>query len=261
MARTVVRAAKHSLLGRGSARRWTLSALTRIHPDPVLSSFRGVPLLFHLDNTTEKKALIRDSYDRDELDFLLKRLQGPPCTFIDIGANSGLYTAYLAAHMAAGSRVIAVEPNPEMCERIALNISLLRDSGLGKGVCIEIQASALGEERGYLHLDLQPGLGGARLTPDQGNHKVTVRVETLAQICRDRRVSQIRALKIDVEGYEDRVLLPFIAEAGRELLPRAIVMEHVHREDWARDVASACLAAGYRVEGNTRSSLLMSLGR
>src|SRR5271166_1392719 len=206
VAKSLVQAAKRSPLSRGAARKMMLGLLTRIHPEPILSDFRGVPMLFHLDNTTEKKALLRDSYDAEELDFLAGFLRGTPSIFVDIGANSGLYSMYLAAHMSAGSRVIAVEPNPQMCERIEKNAALLLSRGLAKDVRIEIQCSALGEEPSTLYLDLSPGLGGARLLPQAGPGSVPVPVETLINVCRQRQISSIQALKIDVEGYEDRVL-------------------------------------------------------
>jgi FkbM family methyltransferase len=259
IAEGIVQAAKCSPLGRGAARKWMLGLLTRLHPEPILGDFRGVPILFHLDNTTEKKALLRDAYDAEELDFLVTHLRGRPGTFVDIGANSGLYSIYIAAQMPRGSRVIAVEPNPQMCGRIKKNAELLRSRGQALDVSIEIQACALGEGPGTLYLDLSEGLGGAHLVSGPAQGCVPVPVETLANLCRQNRVASIQALKIDVEGYEDRVLLPFLKECGPQLLPGAVVMEYVHRNGWITDAAAACLSAGYRVSGKTRSSLLMEL--
>ena len=70
LARTFVATAKHSPLSRGRGRKAILTVLQKIHPEPLRSTFRGVPFLFHLDNTTERKALISDAYERAELDFL-----------------------------------------------------------------------------------------------------------------------------------------------------------------------------------------------
>jgi FkbM family methyltransferase len=257
----LVKAARRTPLGRGSARKRTLQLIERIHPGPIRSAFREVPFLFHLDNTTERKALISDAYDRAELDFLKSFLSAEPATFIDIGANSGLYSIFLAAHMAQGSRVIAVEPNPAMCQRIALNASLLRERGLAKNVTICIEAAALGALEGGLYLDLSRGLGPAQLTDEKSKNALAVPVKTLPGLCRERRIERIDAIKIDVEGYEDRVLIPLLSAGEPHLLPRALVFETVHRREWLEDAISASIRAGYRNAGTTRSSILMMHGR
>jgi FkbM family methyltransferase len=255
-----VRAAKQTPLSRGLARRLTLGLIQRIHPEPIQCDFRGVPFQFHLDNTTEKKALVSNSYDRKELNFLLGFVQGRPSAFIDIGANSGLYSMFLAFHMCPGSQVVAVEPNPEMCERIASNTRLLRKRGFALGVSIDIEPFALGDTSGELYLNLGHGLGPALLQNQKSEGSVLVPVETLSQLCEKKAARQIDAMKIDVEGYEDRVLLPFLSSAGRPLLPRALVLETAHRDAWGQDVVAPLLAAGYRTAGQTRSNLLLTLG-
>jgi len=259
LAQTFVTAAKHSPLSRGRGRRTILKVLQKIHPEPLPSTFRGVPFLFHLDNTTERKALVSDSYDRVELDFLIGFLNSSPSTFIDIGANSGLYSLYLASRMPPGSRVYAVEPNPEMCRRVAANAALLREKGLAADVAIELRQLAIGAASGVAYLDLSLGLGPAFLADQKGESTLSVNVMTLIGFCRENSIGSIGAIKIDVEGYEDRVLLPFLSAAPTELLPRALIFETVHRNHWERDAVAACLEAGYAITRKTRSSILMAL--
>jgi FkbM family methyltransferase len=261
LTQVLVKAVRRTPLGRGSARKLILQVIERIHPGPIQSAFREVPFLFHFDNTTERKALISDSYDRAELDFLKAFLGAQPATFIDIGANSGLYSIFLAAHMPPESRVIAVEPNPAMCRRIELNASLLRARGLAKNVTISIEAAALGALKGELYLDLSRGLGPAQLTDDKSKNALAVPVKTLPGLCREKGIERIDAIKIDVEGYEDRVLMPLLSAGAPQLLPRALVFETVHRRDWHEDAISAAIRAGYQNAGTTRSSILMTHGR
>ncbi len=68
----------------------------------------------------------------------------------------------------------------------------------------------------------------------------------------------IEALKIDVEGYEDRVLPPFLAAAPRSLWPRRVVIEHAHA-DAEHDCVSRMVAVGYEICGKTRSNSLLRL--
>jgi FkbM family methyltransferase len=254
----LVSTARRTPLSRGSARKLTLRIIERMHPEPIQSGFRNIPFLFHLDNTTERKALISDAYDRAELDFLKGFLCAQAATFLDIGANSGLYSIFLAVHMLQGSRIIAVEPNPAMCRRIALNASLLRERGLAKNVAIGIEPAALGALEGEMYLDLRGGLGPARLRAGKTGGSLAVPVKTLPGLCREKGIERIDAIKIDVEGYEDRVLMPLLSAGEPSLLPRALVFETVHRSEWQDDAIGACIRAGYRAAGKTRSSIMMT---
>ena len=49
----------------------------------------------------------------------------------------------------------------------------------------------------------------------------------LQRILADAAVDHVDALKIDIEGFEDRVLTPFFKDAPQGLWPRAIVIEHL----------------------------------
>src|SRR5260370_8153202 len=57
----------------------------------------------------------------------------------------------------------------------------------------------------------------------------------LQRILGDAGVSRVEALKIDVEGYEDRVLTGFFRQAPQALWPRAVVIEHLSRTEWLED--------------------------
>lgn len=47
-----------------------------------------------------------------------------------------------------------------------------------------------------------------------------------------------------MEGFEDRVLVPFLGEAPKALLPRAILLEWSPGE-WASDLPAALAERGY----------------
>ena len=146
-----------------------------------------------------------------------------------------------------------------MCRRISANAELLREKGLATGVVIEIHKLAIGAASGVAYLDLSLGLGPAFLADRKGASTLSVNVMTLLGFCRDNAIGSIGAIKIDVEGYEDQVLLPFLSAARTELLPRALIFETVHHNHWESDAVAACLEAGYAITGKTRSSILMTL--
>ena len=79
----------------------------------------------------------------------------------------------------------------------------------------------------------------------------------LQRILAEAGVSQVDTLKIDVEGYEDRVLTGFFKEAPPSLWPRAVVIEHLSRNEWLEDCIADMRARGYAETGKTRSNTLL----
>ena len=72
-------------------------------------------------------------------------------------------------------------------------------------------------------------------------------------------MSRVDALKIDVEGFEDRVLTGFFKEAPL-LWPRAVVIEHLSKNEWQDDCIADMRARGYIETGKTRSNTLLARG-
>ena len=82
----------------------------------------------------------------------------------------------------------------------------------------------------------------------------------LQRILGDAGVDHVDALKIDVEGFEDRVLTGFFRDAPQALWPRAVVIEHLSRDEWQDDCIADMLARGYAETGKTRSNTLLLRG-
>jgi hypothetical protein len=66
-------------------------------------------------------------------------------------------------------------------------------------------------------------------------------------------------LKIDIEGFEDRAMMPFLRDAPRSLLPAAILIEDSHANNWASDLMAALTSAGYKITTRKRDDLLLKL--
>ena len=69
-------------------------------------------------------------------------------------------------------------------------------------------------------------------------------------------LSRIDALKIDIEGYEDRALLPFFAQAAESLWPRLLILERSDK-DWASDLMGALRKAGYGLMFSTKRNYVL----
>ena len=78
---------------------------------------------------------------------------------------------------------------------------------------------------------------------------------TLLHAAQSHGVHAIDCLKIDIEGMEDQVLLPFFRDAPQWLWPKAIVGEHIFTPRW-RD---KCLELGYREQWQSRFNSALTL--
>jgi hypothetical protein len=95
---------------------------------------------------------------------------------------------------------------------------------------------------------------------DASGRAIRVPSLRLLRILQEAGVSSVDALKIDVEGYEDRVLISFFKEAPQALWPRAVVIEHLSKDEWQADCIADMVSRGYAIAGRTRSNTLLSRG-
>lgn len=130
--------------------------------------------------------------------------------FIDIGSSLGLYVVTLSDLVrAAGGRIASIEPIPFNRSRQEVNLRLNGIEDL-----VDPADVALGSEPGRVFLVVDPlHADNNAIISVEGDFEVPV--VTLDQLCRDRGWSGIGAIKMDVEGYEPRVI-----EGGRETIAR-----------------------------------------
>ena len=130
----------------------------------------------------------------------LKSALAEPCTFVDIGANIGYYSL-LAASL--GPQVHCFEPDIRNVQRLRRNIAVN-----GFDDRIAVNNIALGESQGTLPIysRLSDNYGRVSLVKDESSVESDhIAVETLdsSLLLPDQRV----VVKIDVEGFEEQVLL------------------------------------------------------
>ena len=150
--------------------------------------------------------------------------------------------------------MIAIEPHPVIHARLAFNRAA---SGLTQ---VTLVAAAAGPFDGDVMIETDgDNLGASHVvTAKASPGAVKVPSLRLQRILADAGVSKVDSLKIDVEGFEDRVLTGFFAEAPPTLWPRAVVIEHLSREEWLKDCIGDMIARGYAQAGRTRSNTLLS---
>jgi FkbM family methyltransferase len=200
----------------------------------------GIKLCIHLgDNSTEADILAHGvNARRVGLSKVIDGLK-PGDVFVDVGANCGIFTTFAANRVGARGHVVAIEPIPEMIRRLRLNIAT---NGFGN---VSIFETAVGEQPGTSHLYIYPRNYGQSTMALRAGTEIKVNTEPLAHIIAAAGVNRIDTMKIDIEGFEDRALMPFVATAPRSLWPRRIIMETIHRSRWRTDCVKALLQVGY----------------
>ncbi len=255
--RAIISLAQRTRMKRGAFRPMLSRLLNLIRTGPIDTNYQGAAFRFyHQTSATERGALLNPDYNIEELDFL--RTHTPAAgVFIDVGANAGTYALPLARHVGPNGKVVAVEPHPVMVARFAFNQAASQNSN------VVLIAAAAGDIDGELMIETdRENYGASHVYPDASARSDAIRVPAmrLLRILQDQNVRQVDSLKIDVEGYEDRVLIGFFRDAPAALWPRAIAIEHLSRDEWLDDCLADMLARGYAETGRTRSNTLLVLG-
>ena len=249
----VIRLAHRSRLKRGAFRPWLSRLVNLLRAGPVDVAYQGASFRFyHQASATERGALFNPDYNIEELDFL--RAHTPEGgVFVDVGANVGTYAMALARHVGPAGKVIAIEPHPVTHARLAFNNSA---SGHRQ---VKLVAAAAAATDGELMIETDgDNLGASHIvTGEVSNKAIRVPSLRLQRILDEGGVTRVDALKIDIEGFEDRALIPFFKDAPPPLWPRAVVIEHLSKNEWLEDCLADMLARGYAETGKTRSNTLL----
>ena len=174
-------------------------------------------------NVAEKRLLFTPQYfDAPERALLARRLTGD-FVFLDVGASVGGYALFLAALAGPRARILAVEPLPEVFERLAYNIQQ-SDFANVKAVSCAL-ADIDGEITLFVNTSNQGETSVRIVSAEARVEQMRVRAKTLLTLAREEGYAKIDAIKLDIEGAEDLVLDPFFNEAPRSLWPRLVIME------------------------------------
>lgn len=186
----------------------------------------------------------------------------PGAVFVDVGANIGSYALFAAAR---GASVIAIEADPSTASRLHFNIRA--NAEVEPYRCnIRVMRQAAGKCAGRARLwSKSSNRGFATMATEltlgewAGDWQpVEVEVRPLADILKDAGVGRVDVLKIDVEGLEDRVLLPYLDALHPEERPVTVMCETNCSDIWTDDCRAALTAAGYRPVLETNDNVIVT---
>lgn len=252
----IIRLAQGSRLKRGAFRPWLSRLVNLMRSGPVDVAYQGASFRFyHQGSATERGALFNPDYNLDELDFLRQHTASGG-VFLDVGANVGTFSLVMAHHVGSNGKVVAIEPHPTTFARLAFN------HAASKVPQVRLVQAAAGPSDGELMIETDgDNLGASHVVTGAASAKaIKVPSLRLTRILDESGVSNVDGLKIDVEGFEDHVLMPFFKEAPPSLWPRAVVIEHLSQKEWREDCIADMVARGFAIIKKTRSNTFLLRG-
>jgi len=238
-------------IARGASKAPLRSMLRRLG-DQYDIEIDGVRLSCRMsDNYTEQMAIERDGHgNRQAIDLINSGLDAGD-VFVDIGANCGLFTVFAARKVGPAGKVVAIEPIPEMVRRLKFNIAANNYTN------VAVAETAVGEGAGEIDIFVDATKYGHASASIHDGTPHRVPVTPLLDICRNAGVQSIAGIKIDIEGYEDRALIPFFETAPVSMWPRRIFIEIAQQSNWQRDLRAALAGYGYGELWRSQSDVLL----
>ena len=208
--------------------------------------------LYTKGNLSEKRALFSPQiFEKDERDFIKSKCQDNS-VFIDIGSNIGLYSFSVGSVYKnfKNTKIFSIEPHPSLFQRLVYNVEQNID------IPIYPREMALMDKSGEFKLDTpDENLGQGKVSK---SGKYTVISKNLIDFISDENIKNISAMKIDVEGHEESVIIPFINNSNRKLLPLIIIIEN-NIVSWKTDLIKILEEKGYLIKKKTRMNYILEL--
>ena len=214
----------------------------------------GIKMRFYpKTNVSERKFLLMPQFfDSKEREIIAKNLT-PNGVFVDIGANAGIYSLFSAKLLKEHGTILAFEPNPTMINRLKANIGF--NSFAQK---IKLFEYGLSNKEEVLSLNLDPtNLGGSSIVEHQDSaSKISVLCRPLLKVLSEEKINHIDILKIDVEGAEEMVLLPFLKDSHPTQHPQIIIAENSIL-NWEKDKFNELLSHNYHILTQTKMNIIL----
>ena len=202
-------------------------------------------------NETSRAIFLTGRYEPNEF-CVLDRALLPGMTFVDVGANMGLYSLFAAKKVLPQGWVLALEPSSREYELLKRNVQL---NGLQNVRALRVAAS---DRSGTAELLIAPLKNAGHNTLGAFGYdtalerKEVVPLERLDDVMRKEGVQRVEVIKIDVEGAELLVLRGAVETLRRfhpllllELSERTLR----HQGSSAREVLDFLKREGYRIYG------------
>ena len=251
-----------SFIGRGQLRKQLIVFINyligygSLKKSRFICDVNNVPFNFYNDKLTFIKIYFGRS-NLDEIDFIQKNSPNNS-VFIDIGSNMGFYTQFIASIINKKKRIkiISIDAHPINNYRLRENLKLLKTKIPNIFSFVKIKNCAVGDRNTILNLNFSHGLANAFITKNKKD--ISVKCRKLVDIINEEKLQYITNLKIDVEGYEDKVLITFLNNCKKKLVPKNIILEHSEKNVWKNNLIQFLFKFGYKEIYKNKSNIILN---
>ena len=253
-----------TLIGRGLIRKKLINFINYLiqygtyKESRFICDVNGIPFNFYNDKLTNIKLYFGRSENK-EINFV-KKNSSDNSVFIDIGSNMGLYTQNIAFLINNNRRIkiIAIDANHINNFRLKENLKLIKYKTPNIFSFVKIKNYAVGNRNMMLNLNFSNGLANGIISKKKLKNNLSVKCTRLIDIINQEKIKFITNLKIDIEGFEDRVLISFLNKCKKKLFPVNIILEHSMKEYWNKDLIQFLLTKGYKQVFKNNSNIVFS---
>jgi FkbM family methyltransferase len=201
------------------------------------------------NNLIEYGILLDPKYNFFDLEFLLKGAR-KNSNFVDIGSNIGLYSQPLALNSPEGLTV-SIDANPNMVSKLQFNINATKIQN------IKVISTAVSDIQGKGSLKIRKDdVAIVALDEDLSS---SIKIDTLENIIKNTKINSIFGLKIDIEGHEDKALVPFLLNSPKNLLPKKIVIEQLSKNKDYPGCKDTFNKLNYKLVGRSKNNSFYEL--
>jgi len=241
---------KRTFLKRGLFRSYYAKIIMSLSSGPLDVVFRGCAFrLWNERNLIEYGILLDPNYNHEDIDFLIDGAKNN-ANFVDIGSNIGLYSQPLALAAPKG-QTISIDANPLMKLRLDFNKSSSKISNINM---INI---AVSDKKGSGSLKIRKD--DIAIVALDESIDGDIKYSTLIEVLGNNKIDKIYGLKIDIEGHEDKALVPFLLNAPKTLLPNKIVIEQPTRNQDYPGCLNAFEKLNYKLVGRSKNNSFYAL--
>jgi FkbM family methyltransferase len=172
-----------------------------------------------------------------------RRFLTPGSIFFDIGANIGLYTVPASRHVGPQGRVFGFEAHPQIYRYLSRNVVRNCDAN------VVIENLAVGENNGEISISFQTSNPGETHVATRTEAGERVPVIALDEYCVSHHVHRIDYMKLDVEGYETKVLrgaAKIVAASDSILIQTEYEPRHLQRYGQPTELPELLRSWGFR---------------
>ena len=221
-------------------------------------NFYNFKIYFYADNQTGLKLYFQRNENK-ELEFLKRNIENDSW-FIDIGSHIGTYTLNISNLNSKKKRIktLSVEPGPISFLRLKENLNLLKKNNKYIKKRTIIVNSAIGNKSSYGYINTKVNYANVKILTKKDNKKnyfKKIKIHKIFDLIKKYKIKKIYCLKIDTEGFEEKIIRNFFKDLNIKYYPKVLIIEHNNEDDYYK-IDKFIINNGYEINFTTNSNAI-----